>query len=161
MKFYRLEHKETKGGIYRSNPGIWLDTDDRRHPMPFNDSKLVREGMGKIFTKYEDFEGCFFNSRGYDYIFGFESADQYRSWFYSDEFLSLAVEKGFSLNLYETEDFFLGNTQMVARKETLVLVGECDVFSGELVSFLPEKVKSKRVRKNKQIISCNPPSSVV
>lgn len=132
MKFYRLEHKESKSGVYRGTDAINPPTNRDRHPLPNHDSKLVREGMGKIFTKYEDFEDCFFNSNGYDYIFGFESADQYRSWFYSDTFLGKAKRKGFVLNLYETEDFFLGNTQMVARKETLVFVGECSILTGQI-----------------------------
>ncbi len=148
MKFYRLEHKETKGGVYRGSNSLNPSVDPSRHPLPHNDSKLVREGIDKIFKKYYDgSEDCYFD--GCDYIFGFESADQYRSWFYRDEVLTSAKREGFALNLYETENFFCGNTQMVAEKETLVLVGECDIFSGELINCLKEKSAPKRSLKRK------------
>lgn len=135
-KFYRLEDKDGYG-IYISDSDAsyacanFSQRHKDRHPGPHRDSKLIEECEGtNIFGESYASDDKWFQGR--DYIFGFSSPDQFRSWFFNDKFLKFAEKKGIKLNLYETDDSFQGNTQMIARKETLIFVGKCDILSGEL-----------------------------
>lgn len=53
----------------------------------------------------------------YNRLFGFSSYEQFRSWFYSDEFLSAALGLGVVLKLFAVEhrvcSFIEGNAQCV------------------------------------------------
>lgn len=117
MKFYRLEHKDTKSGVFRSGiPGVWSIasqfTSGTNHPSPWSDS-LLNEEMEK--------RGWYWYKKGNlsEYIFGFINIQQFRSWFYVSESLEKLEELGIVLNMYETDDYIVGYTQMIARKETL------------------------------------------
>ncbi len=146
MKFYRLESRKGTG-IYRALNGekqeFLLEKygASSRHPMPGDDDKLT-ENAPHLFC----FRG-FWTGEASKYIFGFSSVEQFRSWFYEDEFLKSLRRSRIKLNLYETSDCFLGYTQMIARKETLEFIGECDILTGEL-----KKVKE---------IPCAPEKTVV
>jgi len=135
-QFYRLEN--SKGhGIYASEEDIadfcrkFSNKHKERHPAPEEDSKLLENCKGADIFQVSYYSGVNY-FRGSDYIFGFSSPDQFRAWFFNDKFLKFAEKKGIKLNLYETDDSFKGNTQMIARKESLVFVGECDILTAEL-----------------------------
>lgn len=131
--FYRLEN-EAGIGIYRaafaiSNDFKYNDFNDKNlHPGPKQDSKLWEQIRG-YNNDYQDFDPYL--------IFGFESVVQYRSWFYNDEVLLRAkTQYNIQLNLYVVDcepDSFLGNAQMVADKNKIELVGECEILTGELI----------------------------
>lgn len=148
-KFYRLEDSE-KCGIYLSGSSAsvacckFSQKHKSKHPGPERDSKLVEECEGTgIFGESYACDDKWFQGR--DYVFGFSSPDQFRAWFFNDKFLKFAEKKGIKLNLYETDDSFCGNTQMIARKETLIFVGECDILTGKRVETLLDTPDSLRI----------------
>ena len=101
--------------------------DNQRHPAPRDDSKLkenaLKIGAMEKMEAYEDFTNI-----NTDFIFGFSTLKQYRNWFYSDEILAELAALGVKLKVYKTKDFAKGNTQMMARKETLILLETCSLL---------------------------------
>lgn len=109
---YRIEHAETKAGMYRL-AGVDLyqimtsygwDGDQDRHPSPESDSVLMQSGIPG-------------NTWGLGEIshlrFGFASVDQLRSWLYKDEWLLGLHNHGYVLAIIETEEAYIGSTQAV------------------------------------------------
>lgn len=119
--FYRLEDSDGFGFYVAVEDYIADDfMDEIRHPGPKRDSKLWQQ----IHNKFSE-----------SLIFGFCSFDQYRAWFYNDATLRIAQAKhDIKLNKYEVdeEDSFVGNSQMVAYRNKIRLVGECDILTGQL-----------------------------
>lgn len=112
--FYRLEHKETKCGVYSMGGEVseimikfW---NPKQHPGPDEDSKMSKKWDKLKFSEKRD------------YIFGFANLEQYRSWFANDKDLFNLSAHDIVLNSYETEHYIVGHAQMVARKETLKFV---------------------------------------
>lgn len=146
-QFYRLENDEGKG-IYRDGSEVsvmaarFSQGKNTRHPGPGDDSKLVEACEGT--DMFKEYEYTFFSvpdSKYFsapDYIFGFENVAQFRAWFYDDKLLKFAGKNGIKLNLYESNDCFAGNTQMVANKKSLILIGECDILTGEIKEIAAE-----------------------
>lgn len=121
MRFYRLEMKDTKQGVYRSDSTevdeiIECFTSMDRHPTPWNDSLLGDKLWERKWSEFGTNEGM------EQYIFGFKSLKQFRAWFYSDVVLLELEEKDIELNLYQTTDYITGYTQMIARKDELKFV---------------------------------------
>ena len=137
MKFYRLEDKKTKTGIYRSDIKpienlIWeYYRDGGNHPGPTSDSLMQKE-MEKLGWEEVD----------QNYIFGFNTVEQYRAWFTQDGHLEVFLKNGTVLNCYETEDFLMGHAQMIARKETLVFVEEVNIITAKGVNIAAEPASS-------------------
>lgn len=82
-----------------------------RHPSPYGDSMLRRNGKD---IKERDFPGD-------KQFFGFSSYGQFRSWFFSDEFLQKAEEWKVKLKLFAIDDklgnnFVDGNAQCIFDK---------------------------------------------
>ncbi len=128
-KFYRLEDKNGNG-IYNSDNGE-IDNivfssfaEERRHPGPRDDSKLKENALKIGAMEGEERRPCI----NENYIFGFSTLKQYRNWFYSDEILAELAALGVKLKVYKTKDFAKGNTQMMARKETLILLETCSLL---------------------------------
>ena len=104
MIVYRLENGKGEG-IYQSQAAAEIEEDeslpqtnlggDPRHPSPLADSLLRANGW--------DFQEYLF--------FAFESLASFRAWFFNDEFLARAAERGFHIVKYETDEVILGNSQ--------------------------------------------------
>lgn len=102
MRFYRVEHKETRHGVYESFAyfSTISTSPSDRHPMPHQDSLLVSNLEGKLIS---------FN----DQRFGFNSILQLKNWFYNDAMLAELNTAGFVLSVYETNKIFEGSTQCI------------------------------------------------
>jgi len=111
MKVYRLESPDGQGvysnGAARTicekldNENLAFDL-SYHHPMPRQDSKLIESVGAKSGDTYVE------NGK-----FGFTSYDQYRAWFYSDEFLEKCEEYKLLLCVYEAETVYEGFTQCI------------------------------------------------
>lgn len=124
---YRIEHGVHKSGLYDScgGKGLYgvlcdLDEptygDDRRHPLPEDDSLLVLVlGDRKV--------------RGVMH-FGFGSVDQLRNWLYKDSWLLGLHDAGYVLAIVEADEAFVGSTQAVfVRPESYPTVSIKDYFN--------------------------------
>jgi hypothetical protein len=126
MRYVLRLETESGEGIYVSGVAkdICNNLDDQdlaydlrnRHPDPYSDSLLASNSLG-----YTNREFPYYNR-----LFGFSSYTQFRSWFYSDEFLSQAIEMGVVLKLYAVEvrvfSVIEGNTQCVFNSTMAKLV---------------------------------------
>ncbi len=135
MKFYRLEHKDTKAGVFRSGiPGVWPIasefTSGTNHPSPWDDSLLNEEMVRRKWYWHNPGDLP-------EYIFGFINIQQFRAWFYVSESLEKLEKLGIVLNCYETDDYIVGYTQMIARKETLRFIETLPIL-GDTVEDLSE-----------------------
>ena len=123
MIVLRLEN-EYGQGIYTSGLAtqICYEMDDPDlahdtfgpHPTPSYDSRLIAEGYNKLVHVH--------------YLFAFTSFEQYRAWFFNDEFLNHLGEHNISLALYEVEhlDMIIGNAQCVFDPGSAMPVGRFD-----------------------------------
>jgi hypothetical protein len=118
MLVYRIEDV-TGGGIYRGdlsgkNPMTIWSSD--RHPAPRNDSLLV-SGINGLRSD-DEISWCVSDWIQYhDFIFGFASVDQLRSWVHKDRWLWLMQERGFHLAVFDVEDVIVGHTQCIFKRK--------------------------------------------
>lgn len=121
--FLRIEHKDTGRGMYVNGGGMsylpytiydiqaHARADNGRppkHPNPRDDSLLVQNFKSK---------GLDLNAHLYDFIFGFSSMEQLRTWMYDDRWLATLHKNGFVLCEYEGE-IIHGNAQAIIRNST-------------------------------------------
>ena len=57
------------------------------------------------------------------YYFGFASIEQLRRWLFRPDLIAKLPEYNLAVSIYETEDYHIGDTQMVFRKSTANRVG--------------------------------------
>lgn len=122
MLVYRIEGVNG-GGIYRGeysrqNPMSWVES---KHPAPWRDSLLVHNSnrkRGDAFDITDSFDTWFSEE---NYIFGFASTEQLRSWVFVDLWLWLMQERGFRLAVMEIEDddVIVGHTQCIFKRENV------------------------------------------
>lgn len=79
------------------------------HPAPEEDAGL------------KDFWRIHIEGYGGPYYFGFASMEQLRRWVYRDQ--QELADRGLGVSIYQTDDYCIGDTQMVFRKKTAVLIG--------------------------------------
>ena len=117
MKFYRIEHRIDKSGVYRNDYKEVMNTMNdlvklNKHPSPWLDSAL------EAMMKSMDWEYWWIDP---DFIFGFKSEEQMRAWFYRNEMFEVLIKNDFVLNIYEGE-IMAGSTQAIADKTQLKFV---------------------------------------
>lgn len=117
MLFYRVENANCTG-MYRFSDDDDATLDDmvfededynpRRHPLPCQDSLLLK-GLGK---KWPDFFGHdAMNFQG-NHHFAFKSLEQLKFWLYRQEWREWLEQRGFEIVVYEAEGVY-GDTQAV------------------------------------------------
>lgn len=86
----------------------FFGNDSERHPGPYADTLLCENLMrGHVdWTKL--------NKIIEKHFFGFVSIEQFRMWFYNDDFLRKLAEFGVTLVCYKVDALVLGNAQCVA-----------------------------------------------
>lgn len=138
-EIYRIENEKGEG-VYRAESRsiyfvvneVKADYQDyqneRRHPTPDRDSKLVDSLPRKAFfgnSKVDPIIDCNYIS---NFIFGFSSVDQLRMWFFNNNILVGLHNCGFKVVVYKGEVYH-GNTQAVIRKSTRKKVKEISLLS--------------------------------
>jgi hypothetical protein len=127
MLVYRIENAAGEG-VYRAKGwtfGVYYTADSSRHPLPHDDSALMRA----IPSDYLHWDGrlraCL--------IYGFSSLDQLRCWFYADEWRKVMHENGFSVSVYSgfDSDIYAGDTQAVFIKDNCLLVSKFSLLDIE------------------------------
>lgn len=108
---YRLENKDG-GGVYCNTGFNAFDRD--RHPLPSSDSLLMDNLDDKGIHKFH---------------FAFNSIGQLRNWFYNDEWLIQISDLGIFLSVYESDEVYVGYSQVVFFRENAKLVGQHNVAS--------------------------------
>lgn len=116
---YRLEHNGE--GIYNASVEVHPSNQDwdkapcrSPHPPP-NHDPMLRD----IWEDLSDRR---------PYYFGFSSMEQFRRWFFDPEYLIRAQASGVRICIYQTDDFYIGDTQMIFRKETAKMIGQADLI---------------------------------
>jgi len=101
LKVYRIEN-ESQGGPYHQGRIQDLPVCDTVHPIPENDSQLMEATSDLRWSFSEN-------------IFGFVSEEQFKFWFYNDEYIDLLIEDGFRMTIYEVPDeyVYIGSTQVI------------------------------------------------
>lgn len=89
-----------------------------RHPTPKEDALLCDFYMENIHKDYW--------TRDSPYYFGFSTMEQLRRWVYTG--LDELASKGLKISIYQTDDYCIGDTQMVFRKSTATLIGRADLI---------------------------------
>lgn len=91
-----------------------------KHPPPWADDKLCSAWDAlyndEIANEYRQ------------YYFGFSSMEQLRRWLFNSELNQKMHEAGLRIHIYQTDDYHMGDTQMVFRKETAILIGRADLI---------------------------------
>jgi hypothetical protein len=125
MLFYRVENNNGRG-CYQNNQGIIPSGATDRHPMPNKDSLLKEKFPGDISD--------YFNG---NWRFGFESINQFRAWFFNDEWLKSLDRDGFKLSIYDVpaSACFFGNSQgiMKAKYHTDIFLKESKALTDFIV----------------------------
>lgn len=117
---FRVEHKDHKAGVYNSScraPGTQSSFEDPRHPSPMEDQSIRPFWINLMQTDYAD-----------KYYFGFSSMDQLRRWIFSEEYMNHLKHKHMVIGIYQTDDYHIGDTQMVFRKERAIRIGAADII---------------------------------
>lgn len=113
---FRLE-QECGTGIYQGFDKIHPVNASTQHPTPYGDAKL------------KDIWDALTNDIAYTkYFFGFSSIEQLRQWFWCQDWCSQAQEDGVRICIYHTDDYHIGDTQMIFRKSTAILIGKADLI---------------------------------
>lgn len=115
---YRVEHEDTRLGLYSSRYKFDMNEKDR-HPCPSQDP-----GLGEFYLQ-NIYHHAY--NRDSPYFFGFASLDQLSSWIYKEEQIAELNATGFVIAIYQTDDYCIGNTQMVFRKSTARYVGDAEL----------------------------------
>lgn len=111
-RFYRVEKNGQGMFRYTVNPSMELrdklsEDMDGRHPMPHDDSALVRN-VARM-EGYVHGRQIFWT----DYLYGFSSLEQLKSWIYKDEVRVGLHSLGFTIGVYEYDWVAYGDTQAV------------------------------------------------
>lgn len=86
------------------------ECDPESHPAPTSDPELMDS-----LTKSES------RSSIRDYIFGFKSLEQLKKWF-DEEALKRLHSANYYVSIYETEEYHVGSTQCIFKRESAKLV---------------------------------------
>ncbi len=119
---YRLEDERGRG-VYSSNcrhPSAQDPTVMVNHPAPLGDPLLK--------DIWKELGGDGWDGESRNYYFGFSSMEQLRRWFYDPEYLETIQSQGIRIAIYQTDDFHIGDTQMIFRKSTAKLIGHADLI---------------------------------
>lgn len=109
---FRVENADGVG-MYRSDNRIGRAMQDpQRHPLPDEDA-MLRHAWSVLQETHQS----------HMFLFGFSSIPQLRSWIYDERVVDSLGEAGFMLAVYSCEEYYLGDTQMIFRRETAELVG--------------------------------------
>lgn len=121
IKFFRIHDNLNigKGCYYSDRHSLSVqrcgdyEEDLSRHPIPEDDSKLLRS-FEKL-TDEQRFE-CLRIATISDYHFGFKSIDQFRAWFYDDNVVLWLHNQNYVLTEFEvsTDNCHVGYSQMIA-----------------------------------------------
>lgn len=121
---YRIEDADGDG-VYRGAVSLYNYpqfnefSQDRRHPVPREDSKLMN-ALPKTAKEPDEFSRDLMTIRRKwieSFIFGFSSLGQLRAWFYDDTVLEWLHDNGFKLVAYEGVAYH-GNAQSIIRKKS-------------------------------------------
>lgn len=107
---FRVENKQ-KVGMYRDERTSYL-MQGYQHPPPSRDSALC-----------EVWDNLYEMGEHSGYIFGFATLEQLKSWIYEDEWRFVLNSFRFHVYMYETDDYYEGDTQAIFRKSTAKRVG--------------------------------------
>lgn len=114
MRVYRIEGSQGYGAYQIC---CLVVNDEYRHPDPTMDSKL-----SSVWFK------LYHSGRYRDWFFGFKDMDQFRSWFYDDEWLKQLKRNNGKLTIWEVPDdcVHVGNAQVIfmRREATLIATRE-------------------------------------
>lgn len=119
MPLYRIQGEDGTGPYFSfpaklaienwmARMGLECNADHPNHPLPHRDSKL-RDALYENDICVDD---C---------LFGFESPEALRRWFFEDQVLKDLHEYGMSLAVYEG-DIYHGYTQSIIMKDTERLI---------------------------------------
>lgn len=111
MNFYRVENAQRRGCYAGTKENVVNSSITAEHPLPSDDS-LLGDNFSAKYGKDMDWEFQFGGSLRY----GFNSLEQFRAWFYSDDDLKALKEKGYTLSLYEVPHVIEGNSQSCINK---------------------------------------------
>lgn len=112
MLVYRVQNEDGTGLYHASEYAKYLLSDlQGRHPLPYNDSKLIEE-LGN-----EDYSGK---------LFAFASMEQLKFWIHSREAREAIHAEGCQVYVIETDEVWVGDTQCVFNKFSGIVV---DVIS--------------------------------
>ena len=118
---FRVEVDDGRG-LYSHSAGahefIDLYQMNSRHPAPTDDEKLRQF--------YKDHISWTTGDSTEQYYFGFANMEQLRRWVYTS--LQELKDIGFAISIYQTDDYCVGDTQMVFRKSTATLIGRADLI---------------------------------
>ena len=118
--FYRLEHKDTRMGIYNCFINISFGTStNEKHPMPTEDSLLL-DNYEKEWPPAEDDDSYISNCND-RFRFGFNSLLQLKNWFYNDWWLKELNDKSIVLRVYEVPYICEGTTQCIIHAEDHIM----------------------------------------
>lgn len=118
---FRIEDKNGNG-IYRTEHAHMLyELDDQcfgqAHPHPNRDDKLYHHWDNLVlFGDYRN------------YYFGFSTMEQLRRWMFDKAVNQKLHDAGIVISIYQTEDYYIGDTQMMFRRSTATLIGKADLI---------------------------------
>ena len=117
---FRLEDAEGTG-IYRTLYAQELYALDSAaggtaHPHPNQDSKLS-----------DHWDMLIIMNQNKEYYFGFASMEQLRRWLFDKEVNQTLHDGGIKISIYQTDDYYIGDTQMMFRKSSATLIGKADL----------------------------------
>ena len=114
--FYRIQDADGVGPFWGKanlyDCPVW--SEDDRHPLPYRDTKLkesIEKETGETFSEVTIFKGRF-----QEFVYGFSSLEQLRTWFYNDEIIKWLAANGFILAESSDCESISGNSQAVTLK---------------------------------------------
>lgn len=119
MLVIRMEHPIDRMGVYTSDRSPEHIKEEMMelsgaHPLPMDDS-LLTQSITKRKVLNEE------------YLYGFKDWQQFRAWFYKDEWINGFLEAGFEIRVFNIPEVHVGYTQCVweceLRTEPLVVFG--------------------------------------
>lgn len=119
------KRKELCYRVTRNGSGIYITKwehslcirDNGQHPAPWCDEQLKPH-----------WDNLYNNNDSIHYYFGFCSLEQMRRWFYDADLNRQMRDDGVNIEIWQTDDYFIGDTQMIFRKATATLVGNDDLI---------------------------------
>lgn len=114
---YRVECEDGMG-MYSSHnsPALPIGDGNSQHPTPYGDQLLSPIWSKMTYAEHEH------------YFFGFSSMEQLRRWVSNIHWCKQAHDYGLRICIYQTDDYHIGDTQMIFRKATATFVGKADLI---------------------------------
>lgn len=113
---------ENNIGLYGANvnwPSSQSDFKTHMHPCPTEDMGMCDAWALKGYSENKDY---------LNYYFGFKSMEQLRMWLFDAEYLQHLKDNKIKIHIYQTDDYIIGDTQMVFRLSTATLIGKADLI---------------------------------